>query len=202
MHRFLKADCLLFIAPSATTAQQVGGDELIVFVKTAERTVDGRRRYYYAAAGSQRVMIVTRNGQPLEHLNQPNAYIKALIGWEPGTSEFTLPAHANKQHTKITVDMLLTLDERAANEYARVNNLEIESLTAVLSNAPRADRPGGARGDVGRHPVGSETRAVSRSVTLLPEQWEVVEGIAKGNRSAGVRWLVEDWLRQNGDGHE
>ena len=198
MHRFLKADCLLFIAPSATTAQQAGGDELIVFVKTAERTVDGRRRYYYAASGPQRVMIVMRNGQPLEHLNQPNAYIKALIGWEPGTSEFALPAHANKQHTKITVDMLLALDERAADEYARVNSLEIESLTAVLSNAPRADRPGGARGDVGRHRVGGETRAVSRSITLLPEQWEVVEGIAKGNRSAGVRWLVEDWLRQNG----
>ena len=195
-HRFLRADCLLFVAPAAT-AERLAGDELITFVKTAERTVDGRRRYYYAAVGPRRVMIVMRNGTPLEHLNQPNAYVKALVGWEPGTSEFALPQHAGKQHTKITVDMLLTLDERAVQMYTAQSGVEIESLAAILNNAPRADRPGGARGAVGRKRVGGDTRAVSHPVTLLPEQWAAVGRLGGGNRSAGIRKLIEEWQERD-----
>lgn len=199
MHRFLRVDCLLFVAPAAT-AERLASNELVAFVKTAERTVEGRRRYYYAAAGPHRVLLVMRNGTPLEKLNQPNTYVKALVGWEPGTSEFTLPQHAGKQHTKLTVDMLLTLDERAAAEYARVNDIEIESLTDILNNAPRADRVGGARGEVGRKRLGGAERAESRSITLLPAHWRVVEKLGDDNASAGLRLLVEEWVRRNGGG--
>lgn len=195
-HRFMRVDCLLFVAPAAT-AERLAGDELVAFAQTAERAVDDRRRYYYAAVGPCRVLLVMRNGVPLEALNQPNAYIKALVGWEPGTPGFVLPQDEGKQHTKITVGELLTLTPDAAGEYARANGLEIESLAAILNNAPRADRPGGARGAVGRKRVGGDTRAVSHPVTLLPEQWAAVGRLGGGNRSAGIRKLIEEWQERD-----
>ena len=191
-HRLLAVDCILS-APPVIVPGVHDGVPLGVFVKTAERTVDGRRRYYYASVGVHRVLLVMRNGHPLESISQPDAYIKALVGWDAGTSEFVLPAHAGKRHTKITVDMLLALDESAAQKYAAASGVEIESLAHVLAQAPRSDRAGGARGDVGRKPVGGDVEAVPRTITLLPEQWRLAEAIGGGNRSAGIRAALDAW---------
>jgi hypothetical protein len=192
-HRLLAVDCLLSAVPLVVPRVHDQGNLLGIFVKTAERTVDGRRRYYYAGLGAHRILLVMRNGHPLESLSQPDAYIKALVGWDAGTSEFVLPAHAGKRHTKITVDMLLTLDESAAQKYAAASGVEIESLAHVLAQAPRSDRAGGARGDVGRKPVGGDVEAVPRTITLLPEQWRLAEAIGGGNRSAGIRAALDAW---------
>jgi len=196
-HRLLKVDCPLLVVADAAT--QPEDDDLIVFTKTVERTVEGRRRYYYAAAGQRRVLIVMRNGMTLESLNQPDAYIKALVGWDPGSSEFALPPHEGKQHTKISVDFFMTLDPRAAQMYAREAGFGIESLADVLNNAPRADRPGGARGEVGRKQIGEQPMK-GAPITLLPEQWEIVKALGQGNASAGVRFLVDEWRQRNGGG--
>jgi hypothetical protein len=197
-HRLLAVDCLLSAVPLVVPGVHDQGNLLGIFVKTAERTVDGLRRYYYAGLGAHRILLVMRNGHPLESISQPDAYIKALVGWDAGTSEFVLPAHAGKRHTKITVDMLLTLDERAAQKYAAAAGVEIESLAHVLAQAPRSDRAGGARGDVGRKPVGGDVEAVARTITLLPEQWEIIERLGGSNRSAGARRMVQEWQRTNG----
>ena len=198
-HRFLRADCLLFVAPAAT-AERLAGDELITFVKTAERTVDGRRRYYYAASGPRRVMIVMRNGTPLEHLNQPNAYVKALVGWEPGTSEFALPQHAGKRHTKISIDAVWTLTPDAARALAGERGLALGNLADVLADAPRAGTVGrgGARAGAGRPPKAPAERVRSIRLTLTEADISALHRIGGGNVSRGVRRLLADRRRRDG----
>lgn len=177
-HRFLKVDFPINPVDGA-------------IVKTAERTVDGQRRYYYAGAGPHRILIVMRNGQPIETLEREDTYVKALIGWDPGAADFVMPQHEGKQHTKVTVDMALTLPPADAALFANTNGLEIESLAHILANAPRSDQAGGARGDVGRKPVGGNVKAVARTITLLPEQWAYLEGVGEGNISEGARRVIE-----------
>jgi hypothetical protein len=178
-HRFLKVDFPINPIDGA-------------MVKTAERTVDGQRRYYYAGAGPHRILFVMRNGQPIEALDEPNTYVKALVGWDPGTADFVLPQHAGKQHTKVTVDLLLTLTPEGAAEFARAAGAEVESLAHILANAPRSDKAGGARGVVGRKRLAGGTQA--RTVTLTPEQWALAEQLGGGeNASAGIRRALDEW---------
>lgn len=178
-HRFLKVDFPINPIDGA-------------IVKTAERTVDGQRRYYYAGAGPHRILLVMRNGQPIESLDQDNTYVKVLIGWDPGTADFVMPQHEGKQHTKVTVDLALTLTPADAELYATANGVEIESLAHILANAPRSDQAGGARGAVGRKPV-APGGTQPRTVTLLPEQWALAERIGNGNVSAGIRMALDKW---------
>ncbi len=178
-HRFLKVDFPINPIDGA-------------IIKTAERTVDGQRRYYYAGAGPHRILIVMRNGQPIETLDQDNTYIKALVGWDPGTTDFVMPQHEGKQHTKITIDMTLVLVPADAELYAANNDIAIESLAHILANAPRSDQAGGARGAVGRKPV-APGGTQPRTVTLLPEQWALAERIGNGNVSAGIRQALDKW---------
>lgn len=168
------------------------------FIETAMQMVGGSPRSYYASGGPARVLIVMRNGGALDDLRQPNTYIKALVGWDEGTAPFVLPEDTGKVHTKITVDLVLSLDANAAGEYSRANRMEVESLAALLAKAPRADRPGGARGAVGRKLAVGDAATVPHPVTLLPAQWEIVETLGSGNRSAGVRFLVDWWKREHG----
>lgn len=177
-HRFLKVDFPINPIDGA-------------LIKTAERTVDGQRRYYYAGAGPHRILIVMRNGQPIETLDQDNTYVKALVGWDPGTTDFVMPQHEGKQHTKVTIDLTMTLVPSDAELAAKAAGVEIESLAHILANAPRSDQAGGARGDVGRKPVGGNVKAVARTITLLPEQWAYLEGVGGGNISEGARRVIE-----------
>jgi hypothetical protein len=175
-HRFLKADL-----------------DITNLTKTAERTINGIRRYYYAGAGAHRILIVMRNGEPLEALAAPNIYVKALVGWDEGSADFVLPEHAGKQHTKITVDMVLVLTPEQAQEWATTAGLKVESMAQILANAPRSDRAGGARGEVGRKPVGGTERARPGSVSLLPDQWALAERLGDGVASVGIRRALDAW---------
>ena len=65
------------------------------------------------------------------------------------------------------------------------------SFSELLARAPRTDRPGGARGDVGRKALVTGEFTEAHSITLPASVWRRVEEIGDGNRSEGVRRLVE-----------
>lgn len=192
----LKVDCPLFVADETAEAD----NPLISFVKTAEQAVGGRKRLYYAAVGLERILIVMRNGVRLDSLNTPGSYVRALVGDEPGTPGFVLPAHEEKWHTKITVDARWTLDSlRAVEQTAKNYDLEIGSLTEVLNEAPRAPSPthGGARPGAGRPPKSEDERMRYIQLTLPAADIATLSAIGDGGVSAGVRRLVDEWRQRN-----
>lgn len=65
------------------------------------------------------------------------------------------------------------------------------NFTVVLARAPRSDRAGGARGAVGRKVLAPGEETEAHSITLPASVWRVIERIGEGNRSEGVRQLVE-----------
>ena len=69
------------------------------------------------------------------------------------------------------------------------------SFSALLARAPRTDRPGGARGDVGRKSLVTGEFTEAHSITLPASVWRRVEEIGDGNRSEGVRRLVEGGVK-------
>jgi hypothetical protein len=64
-------------------------------------------------------------------------------------------------------------------------------LSVVLARAPRSDRAGGARGAVGRKVLAPGEETEAHSITLPASVWREIERIGEGNRSEGVRRLVE-----------
>jgi len=65
------------------------------------------------------------------------------------------------------------------------------NFTVVLARAPRSDRAGGARGAVGRKVLAPGEETEAHSITLPASVWREIERIGEGNRSEGVRRLVE-----------
>jgi hypothetical protein len=70
--------------------------------------------------------------------------------------------------------------------------VEPTSLFTFLARAPRTDRPGGARGAVGRKALVDGEATEAHSITLPASAWRLVERLGGGNRSEGVRRLVEE----------
>ncbi len=68
---------------------------------------------------------------------------------------------------------------------------EPTNFSTFLARAPRTDRPGGARGDVGRKALAPGEATEAHSITLPASVWRRLEQIGDGNRSEGVRRLVE-----------
>jgi hypothetical protein len=73
-----------------------------------------------------------------------------------------------------------------------MTEVEPTSFSTFLARAPRADRPGGARGAVGRKALMEGEATEAHSITLPAPTWRVLERIGDGNRSEGVRRLVEE----------
>lgn len=65
------------------------------------------------------------------------------------------------------------------------------NFEVVLGRAPRSDRAGGARGPVGRKVLAPGEETEAHSITLPASVWREIERIGEGNRSEGVRRLVE-----------
>ncbi len=72
---------------------------------------------------------------------------------------------------------------------------EPTSFSVVLARAPRTDRPGGARGAVGRKMLVAGEATEAHSITLPASVWRRLEEIGDGNRSEGVRRLVEGGVK-------
>ena len=70
--------------------------------------------------------------------------------------------------------------------------VEPTSFSTFLASAPRTDRPGGARGAVGRKALVAGDDTEAHSITLPASAWRLLERIGGGNRSEGVRRLVEE----------
>ena len=79
--------------------------------------------------------------------------------------------------------------EGATADLATAN--EPTNFSVLLARAPRTDRPGGARGDVGRKALAPGEVTEAHSITLPASAWRLLEQIGSGNRSEGVRRLVE-----------
>lgn len=73
-----------------------------------------------------------------------------------------------------------------------ITEVEPTDFSVFLARAPRADRPGGARGAVGRKALVAGEFAEAHSITLPASVWRRLEQIGEGNRSEGVRRLVEE----------
>lgn len=163
-------------------------------VKTGEQTVDGIRRYYYAGQPPRRILVVMRNGEPLERV-EPGDQLVALVGWDDGSDRFALPGDAGKRHTKISVDRVLRLAEADAGRVAELlagDGTVSVALSELVARAPRADRAGGQRGDAaGRPPVVDGDRTEVHGVSLPSQAWREVEALGAGNRSLGLRLLWE-----------
>lgn len=65
------------------------------------------------------------------------------------------------------------------------------NFEVVLARAPRSDQAGGARGAVGRKVLAPGEATEAHSITLPASVWREIERIGEGNRSEGVRRLVE-----------
>ncbi len=72
---------------------------------------------------------------------------------------------------------------------------ETTSFSVMLARAPRTDRPGGARGAVGRKVLVAGEATEAHSITLPASVWRRLEEIGGGNRSEGVRRLVEGGVK-------
>jgi hypothetical protein len=72
-----------------------------------------------------------------------------------------------------------------------MTEVELTSFSTFLARAPRTDRPGGARGAVGRKTLAAGEATEAHSITLPASVWRLLERIGGGNRSEGVRRLVE-----------
>ena len=70
--------------------------------------------------------------------------------------------------------------------------VEPTNFSAFLARAPRTDRPGGARGNVGRKALVAGEATEAHSITLPASAWRLLEQIGGGNRSEGVRRLVDE----------
>jgi hypothetical protein len=70
--------------------------------------------------------------------------------------------------------------------------VEPTPFSTFLARAPRTDRPGGARGAVGRKALAAGDGTEAHSITLPASAWRLLERIGGGNRSEGVRRLVEE----------
>jgi hypothetical protein len=73
-----------------------------------------------------------------------------------------------------------------------ITEVEPTSFSILLARAPRTDRPGGARGAVGRKALVAGDGTEAHSITLPASAWRLLERIGGGNRSEGVRRLVEE----------
>lgn len=182
MYRLIFVDMDIVVIPAPDTAPGQPAGELRV-IRTGEQTVDGSRRYYYAANPPRRLLIVARNGSHLESAH-PGQYWQALIGWDDGDNAYVLSGDEGKRHTKLTIDLLLDVPLPGA--------VETTPLSTVVDRAPRSDRPGGVRGVMaGRPPVAVGDRVERHNVTLPSLLWRRVEQAGGGNRSGGIRNLIE-----------
>ena len=69
---------------------------------------------------------------------------------------------------------------------------EPTNFSVLLARAPRTDRPGGARGAVGRKALVEGEATEAHSITLPASIWRRLEQIGDGNRSEGVRRLADE----------
>lgn len=73
---------------------------------------------------------------------------------------------------------------------------EPTNFSIIRARAPRSDRAGGARGPVGRKVLAPGEPTEAHSITLPASAWRAIERIGEGNRSEGVRRLVDARLSE------
>jgi hypothetical protein len=126
----------------------------------------------YAARPPWRLLLVLPPGLEPDALPRGGC-CEAEVAWVRG--------EGGKRYRQITVTRLLPAPPADA---AR------SQLTALIASAPRSDRPGGARGDVGPRPLVPGDLTEAHSVTLPGATWRLLEQLGGGNRSAGIRQLA------------
>ena len=152
------------------------------FVETQQRQVDGVTRYYYVTRPPRRCIIVT-HGQPLPAFH--GSVVDASVGWDDGHEGFVLPGNEGKKHSKITI--------RRSIPHATPEDAD-DTLSSLIARAPRSDRPGGARGHVGRKPIGSTSDPLRYKQLTMPESyWQRLLKLGGGgkNYSAALRNLID-----------
>ena len=164
------------------------GNPLLLFETGSQVIAAGDVRRYYAAHTPLLLLIVARNGLILQDVPQ-QVYAKALIGWDDGSSPYTLPEHAGKRHTKITIYQVsanpIFLSEREIDPLDPSPSTGLP-LSAVIARAPRLGQRGGNRPGSGRPALTGE-RMTSYDITLPAGMATWLSSLAGGNLSAGVR---------------
>ena len=149
-------------------------DGHLAIIKTNEVIMDGLPWRYYAMKG-KRIIWVMENGQPIELLPQGQwAYIRT--SWADGLASFVLPENSGKRHRMFAVRYITD------NPYSK-DPVEFINLSELIEKAP-GDRPGGARGDVGRKPSPEPMIAVR---SYMPVSLAAFAEHLGGTTSAGIR---------------
>lgn len=168
-------DIPIQIVPAPSSAAIDLGAPLVL-LSTGSQEINGDQRHYYAAHTPLLLLMIARNGLDLSAI-RPGAHVDALIGWDDGTSPYSLPAaHQGRKHSKIS---LFGLAVPLPGE-------EITPLSAVIARAPRLGQRGGNRPGSGRPALTGE-RMDSYDVTLPTGMATWLSSLAGGNLSAGVR---------------
>ena len=159
--------------------------EILCVTQTGELLLDGEPRRYYAALAPHRLLIVMRHGRSIEEA-QVGLMLHAAIGWDDGHHPYVTAGGADKRHSKITVIEVLAIDDDLPAD------AKVTALSDVVARAPRSDRPGGQRTDMpGRPPIVDGDSVEAHNVTLPSRMWRRIEAAGEGNRSAGIRKLIE-----------
>lgn len=165
-------------------------DNALWLIQTGEQTVDGIRRYYYTGQPPRRILIVMRNGEPLERVEPDDLWL-ALIGWDDGANSHVPLSDANRYHTRINIDRVLRLAEADAGRVAEMLDgagTPSVRLSEIVARSSRSGRVGGWRGDIGgRPPIAPGDPTEAHAVTLPASLWRTVEAAGGGNRSLGLR---------------
>lgn len=182
MSKLVFVDMTLAVSAEPPTGPRPANE--LALISTGEQLVDAQPRRYYATPPPLRLILILRADCRIEDM-LPGRLLSALIGWDEGDGEHVLRHGVGKRHTKLTVDRVLDMNDNLPDD-------PVTALTTIIARVPRSDRAGGARSDdLGRPPIDEAGNAEAHNVTLPARMWRRIEDVGQGNRSAGVRALVE-----------
>jgi len=150
---------------------------------SADFTFDGTTGWYQSPAPYRLLLALGGDIQPADV--RRGVRLAVRLGWQ---------VVQGKRWRYVQALRVIAPDVGREHGAADVSATEVEptSFSTLLARAPRTDRPGGARGVVGRKTLAAGEATEAHSITLPASAWRLLERIGGGNRSEGVRRLVED----------
>ncbi len=149
----------------------------------ADFTFDSALGWYQSPAPYRVLIVLERSIRPTDL--RKGMRLAARLSWEVVQGK----RWRHMRVLRVVASALLGTDSATSGPLTEV---EPTSFSIFLARAPRTDRPGGARGAVGRKALVAGDGTEAHSITLPASAWRLLERIGSGNRSEGVRRLVEE----------
>jgi len=149
----------------------------------ADFTFDSALGWYQSPAPYRVLIVLERSTRPTDL--RKGMRLAARLSWEVVQGK----RWRHVRVLRVVASALLGADIATSGP---ITEVEPTSFSMLLARAPRTDRPGGARGAVGRKALAAGDGTEAHSITLPASAWRLLERIGGGNRSEGVRRLVEE----------